>query len=375
MSITDIFENISKKEFTTSLIEELMMNVYNFHLDNIDIDRFGRNDSIIDSLNIRDKDINFFKSCFKDDFNRIEMLNSYFEGFRNLYYALDDEESSKLLIKIIAYKILGKERIKLPLNTKEFWEERDKLKLLIKDNTSIKIKFRDWIFSCYDLHNIGYPIILYNAPFLIQNTFITKQYEYRNKDIIIKAGEGDIVIDAGGCFGDTALYFAHEVGANGKVYTFEFIPVNLEIMMKNISLNPSLQERIKIIYNPLWDSSNIDLYYFEKGPASRVTEEKTSSDDHKIQTISIDNFVRKNNIKKIDFIKMDVEGAELKALKGAINTLKQFKPKLAISIYHNLDHFWSIPKFLLSLDLNYQFYLGHYTIHNEETILFAKVMP
>jgi hypothetical protein len=69
---------------------------------------------------------------------------------------------------------------------------------------------------------------------------------------------------------------------------------------------------------------------------------------------------------------MDIEGAELFALEGARNTIRRFKPKLAIAIYHSIDDFVTIPKWIMDLDVDYNFYLGHYTIHEEETVFFAK---
>ena len=69
---------------------------------------------------------------------------------------------------------------------------------------------------------------------------------------------------------------------------------------------------------------------------------------------------------------MDIEGAESLALNGAIKTIKKYRPKLAIAIYHSMNDFVSIPLWLKELDLDYKFYLGHYTLHAEETILFAK---
>jgi hypothetical protein len=53
--------------------------------------------------------------------------------------------------------------------------------------------------------------------------------------------------------------------------------------------------------------------------------------------------------------------------------LKRFKPKLAIALYHKPEDFWTIPDFLQSLDLGYRFYLGHYTIFEYETVLYAIV--
>ena len=69
---------------------------------------------------------------------------------------------------------------------------------------------------------------------------------------------------------------------------------------------------------------------------------------------------------------MDIEGAELNALKGAEETIRRFKPKLAITVYHSLNDFWEIPEWLESLGLGYKFYLRHFTIHAEETVLFAS---
>ena len=70
---------------------------------------------------------------------------------------------------------------------------------------------------------------------------------------------------------------------------------------------------------------------------------------------------------------MDIEGAEPIALKGAIETIKKFKPKLAIAIYHSFDDFVNIPNWILSIDLGYEIFIDHYTIHTEETICFARI--
>ena len=89
-------------------------------------------------------------------------------------------------------------------------------------------------------------------------------------------------------------------------------------------------------------------------------------------TLSIDDFVERNGIEKVDFIKMDIEGSEPRALRGAERTIRRFKPTLAIAIYHSMDDFVNIPAWIKSLNLPYDYFLGHYTIHAEETIFFAK---
>ena len=99
--------------------------------------------------------------------------------------------------------------------------------------------------------------------------------------------------------------------------------------------------------------------------------EKFAGAESQATTTSIDEAVEKQNLEKVDFIKMDVEGAELPVLKGAAKTLKRFKPKLALSAYHRPDDFRRIPEFIKSVSPGYRLYLGHYSIHAEETVLYA----
>jgi hypothetical protein len=87
-----------------------------------------------------------------------------------------------------------------------------------------------------------------------------------------------------------------------------------------------------------------------------------------IHTDKIDDIVLD---KKVSFIKMDIEGAELEALKGAKNTIQNNYPKLAIAIYHKPDDLLNIPQYILSLNRNYKFYLRHYGYNSWETILYA----
>ena len=86
----------------------------------------------------------------------------------------------------------------------------------------------------------------------------------------------------------------------------------------------------------------------------------------------LDDLVTSGSIKKADFIKMDIEGAEQQALRGAEKSIRRFKPDMAITVYHSLEDFWQIPQYLVSLNLGYVFYLRHFTIHAEETVLFAS---
>lgn len=74
---------------------------------------------------------------------------------------------------------------------------------------------------------------------------------------------------------------------------------------------------------------------------------------------------------EVTFIKMDIEGAEYEALKGAENLIRKYKPKLAISVYHKAEDIWELPGLLLSFCPEYTFYLRHYSLSSEETVLYA----
>ena len=74
---------------------------------------------------------------------------------------------------------------------------------------------------------------------------------------------------------------------------------------------------------------------------------------------------------KVSFIKMDIEGAELKALEGAKETILKWYPRLAICIYHKYEDIYEIGDYILSLNPNYKLYIRHYSTCMWETVLYA----
>jgi FkbM family methyltransferase len=219
---------------------------------------------------------------------------------------------------------------------------------------------------------LGIPLKLYLSPAGVYNQFIVEQYKCVSSQATIAVEADDVVIDAGACWGEASLKFAHNSSPGGLVYSYEFVPRNLDVFRKNLGLNPQFSNRITIIERAAWSESDKIMNYFDSGPGSRVNFDQENKDC--VKTLSIDDLVDLEKITRVNFIKMDIEGAELQALQGAIKTIKKFRPKLAISIYHKppTDYF-EIPEFLLSLEVGYHLYIRHYTIHAEETVLYAKV--
>lgn len=283
-------------------------------------------------------------------------------------------ENQKLLVDLIAYRILGYKKVKLPLNNKMYWDAIEIGNSLVVKNDTYDPHFMHIMLDKCDLKKIGYNIQLYFSALGVVIDFIIEQYAYKSdKKTIVEVEKGDIVLDLGACWGDTALYFASKTGNQGKVYSFEFIPGNIDIFNMNISLNPHLEHQIELIHQPVSNKSEEKIYFMDNGPASKIEFEPFIDQTGYTTTISIDDFVNNNIIDKVDFIKMDIEGAEYSALEGAVETIKRFKPKLAIAIYHSMDDMVDIPNWINDLNLGYKLFLGHYTIHAEETVIFAKV--
>ena len=102
---------------------------------------------------------------------------------------------------------------------------------------------------------------------------------------------------------------------------------------------------------------------------SVVKEELKSTNSYNVASTSLDVFCYENNVRPT-FIKMDIEGAEYSALKGSINVILTYRPKLAICIYHLWSDRWTIPILLSEYCKNYKFYLKKSGPYGE-TVLFA----
>jgi FkbM family methyltransferase len=374
--------------FNIELIKTLLLNSGNrfSHDDNYDMVRFGNVEPapatfkgkirklLVKDLNRRGYTVEQKDKYFNENVaQKLEALQDYLPGLETFYDLLSDDKSRHLLLQVLAFRILGFTKVKLPLNTPEFWKGLKEIEQIADESKYIEANFLNWRLPFVDLNKKGIPVQFYFLPMGAFIDFIVKQYAFDNGSKKIKAEHGDYIIDAGGCWGDTALYFANEVGEEGRVFTYEFIPSNLAIMGQNLALNPALQRRITVVERPVWEKSDETMYYVDAGPGSRVFMEEEQAYDGKVKSLSIDQLVREQNIPKVDLIKMDIEGAEPYALMGAIETIKKFGPKLAIAIYHSMDDFINIPKFINGLGLNYKLYFAHCSIHEEETILFAEI--
>jgi len=157
-------------------------------------------------------------------------------------------------------------------------------------------------------------------------------YGYTDGNFDVSVKENDIVIDAGAYIGDFSAYSANK---GAEVYAFEPVSAAFALLKSTVDLNKP--RRIHPIKKGLSDKIEDALISIGGTAGSTIA---VKHDDWEVQSISLttlDAFVAENNIKKVDFIKADIEGAERYMLRGAANVLKIHAPKLAICTYHFPD--------------------------------------
>ena len=299
--------------------------------------------------------------------NILAQADRYAEG----YGRLADDYSRILYLDLLAFRVLGGEHVRLPPNTHAYWNDyrQDKKRIAIRNTGEAGNESVHWPLHLYEVRGQGGPMRLHMGPGSYYYYFILRSYDYDHNDTAIGVEPGDIVIDGGACYGETAVIFADRCAPNGRVYAFEFVPENLKIMRMNLAANPRHAERIEVVENALADANGQVFTFNSWGPGTQVN--RNGRGDLQITSMTIDDLVAQKKPGRVDFIKMDIEGSELLALHGAEKTLRRFRPKLAISAYHKPEDLYTLSAYLDSLQLGYRFFMDHFTVHREETVLFA----
>jgi FkbM family methyltransferase len=174
----------------------------------------------------------------------------------------------------------------------------------------------------------------------------------------IKFTPEDVILDGGGYTGDTLERFLKLNVPYKSYYLFE--------------PDEALLKRAKQV------SNDPKIKYVNKGLFSKPTTLKFNKTDTMggqigangadiIEVTSVDDYVRE----KVSFLKLDIEGAELEALKGSRNTIMQDSPILAICIYHKPSDYIDIYELIKSLNPTYKFFIRHHEDFYAETVLYA----
>jgi FkbM family methyltransferase len=267
-----------------------------------------------------------------------------------------------------------------------------KLRLRYKNNVRhFKKKYAKYITDgCYNFDGIKLPFLdADNERLLLGSAFVEtlspylfygnhfyetlhKKYhqifygfEKEGFDVTVKPD--DVVIDAGSWIGDFAAYASH---CGATVYAFEPVPDVYDLLTKTAKLNAGIIP----VQLGLGDSgASIPMYVGSGINAmdstfcdSIASTRRDNLEKIYLKITKLDDYVAENNIKRVDFIKSDIEGLERNMLKGARQVLKQYAPKLAISTYHLPDDPQVIEKNILEAN-------PRYNIIHMYGILFATV--
>ena len=190
----------------------------------------------------------------------------------------------------------------------------------------------------------------------------------------LQFGKDEIFIDCGAFDGDTISTFLERCPDYKQIIAFEPDTNNFEKLNEKYGNNT----KIKLIFGGAYNKDGEVLFY-ENGSMSEKWQQASSriidgfdnrqENISKIQVKAIDNL----DLEKVSFIKMDIEGAEMNALKGAEKTIIRDKPKLAICIYHSNEDMICITEYIHNLVPEYKLYIRHHTEfpYLHETVLYA----
>jgi FkbM family methyltransferase len=173
--------------------------------------------------------------------------------------------------------------------------------------------------------------------------------------------DDEVYVDAGTFDGDTIrLFIGRTHGKFARIIGFEPDPATF----KRLAANFAHDKRVEPINAGLYDEQKV-LRFDADGSRGAIFDERGTIE---IPVVSLDSTVKGD---RITYIKMNIEGAEIPALKGARSTIKHWKPKLLISAYHRPSDLWEVAAAIDAIRPDYNFYLRQHNGGVIETVLYA----
>lgn len=186
---------------------------------------------------------------------------------------------------------------------------------------------------------------------------------YFDLNLIPKLKE-NVFVDVGAYVGDTVLDYVESYGKDSfqKIYCYEICQENIDKMKINLKNFDNIEIKRKAVSDKK-EKLRFDL-------DNDISSNHISSDGKiEVEGVALDEDIKE----KISMVKMDIEGSEMKALVGMKEHIKNDTPILLISVYHNNTDLVEIPKYIKSLNGNYDYYLRYYggCVYATEIVLFA----
>lgn len=206
-------------------------------------------------------------------------------------------------------------------------------------------RLRDFSSQGHDFQLLGYDW------FLGVHDVQYDQYEQG----AVKLAPGDVIVDAGAFIGDTAVFFHHKLAGRCQVHSFELLDENLALLVHNLERNNVPDGQVVINKLALTNRTGDTLVIGDGASQGSTSIFGKGTQGEQVETITLDDYVVAMNLERVDFIKMDIEGSEVMALEGARQTIRHFKPKLAICLYHKWDDVVTIPQLIDSMGVDYDY--------------------
>jgi FkbM family methyltransferase len=199
-----------------------------------------------------------------------------------------------------------------------------------------------------------------------QNIFFTGVYDSKSVKFVKKTlSEGDTFLDIGANIGCFTLVGSQKVGRSGRVIAFEPVDFVSKKLENNIFLNKL--DNVTIVRKAVYEKdTHIKLHLARQenlGMSSIQRHDSESGEIINVEAISLDEYLRKENINEVKIIKIDIEGAELPALKGMDNILSRLKPVLMVEVSPDVTK--SSKERLRVFDLLYQKNYERFIIQND----------
>ena len=251
-------------------------------------------------------------------------------------------------------------------------KQKDKinyLRSILSDELSIKVL--DAAIHSRKTRNYKRLKNLYDNNFEECTTYLSGEtisydsIQYFAKDII-KLSPDEVFIDGGGNVGDTTLNFIKQTqGVFKKVHIFEPVRDTYEKVLQNMNMANNHKDKV-IIHNTGLFSSEKEIFFNQNESGSRADRRGKIL----AKLVALDRYLSDDELEEITYIKLDIEGVELEALKGMRETIIKYKPKLAICIYHKPKDLWEIPLFIKNINPSYKLYIRQHYYKNE-TVCYA----
>jgi len=178
---------------------------------------------------------------------------------------------------------------------------------------------------------------------------------------------GGTAVDGGAWHGDTTLDFAVQAGPTGKVIAFE-PSVDHCAALRATAARLGLTERIRVEAAGLWRHDGT-IRFVDSEDAEGAGSYVAAKGEREIPVRALDSVLAGE---RVDYLKLDVEGSELAALEGAVDTVRRWRPNLAICLYHKPEDLHEIPLFLDDLGLGYRFHFRHGGVSPTDAVLYGS---